>query len=242
MLLSMVDVSSGAPLRLRQEAQFKQRFNVAASRAKDQLWLVHSLDPERDLKDGDLRRGLIAHVRDPEARLRKERETRARAESAFEEEVIQRLLAASYEIKPQVWVGNYRIDIIVGTGQNQVAIECDGDRFHGVDQIPADMARQAVLERAGWRFVRIRGTRFFRDQDATMGWVCGELSRLGVSPTTAVPDVRSNEGAELREAIEHHAWEIMRDLGWIPVTTDAMAAAADDVTEITMEPQPLPLS
>lgn len=220
-LLSMVDSPTGAPLRLRQEPHFKQRFNVAASRAKDQLWLVHSLEPERDLKPGDLRRELISHVRDPEARLRKEREALARAESPFEEEVIRRLVAAGYEVTPQVWVGNYRIDMVVGSGQSQVAVECDGDRFHGVDQIPSDMARQAVLERAGWRFVRIRGTRFFRDPDATMAWVTSELEKLGVPLATSMPNERSSTGAELRSAIERRAWEIMRELQWVPAQHEA---------------------
>ena len=219
-LLSMVDASVGTPLRMRQEPQFKQRFNVAASRARDQLWLVHSLDPERDLKPGDLRRELVAHVRDPEARLRKERETLARAESPFEEEVIRRLIAAGYEVTPQVWVGSYRIDMVVGSGQLQVAVECDGDRFHGIDQIPADMVRQAILERAGWRFIRIRGTRFYRDPDATMAWVTSELEKLGIGRTASMSNQRSNAGAELRDEIERRMWEVLRDLQWIPAQSD----------------------
>ena len=220
-LLSMVDVPTGAPLRIRQETSFKQRYNVAASRAKDQMWLVHSLDPAHDLKDGDLRRQLIAHARDPEARLRKQREAQERAESPFEEAVIRHLIAADYAVTPQVWVGNYRIDLVVTSGQSEVAIECDGDRYHGVEQIPADMARQAILERAGWRFVRIRGTRFFRDPDGTMAWVRGELDRLGISPTTTVPDSQTLAGTELRESIERRAWEFMREQEWAPALVDS---------------------
>ena len=215
-LLSMVDVSTGTPLRIRQEPSFKQRYNVAASRARDQMWLVHSLDPAHDLKEGDLRRELISHVRDPEARLRKQREALARAESPFEEAVIRHLVAAGYAVTPQVWVGNYRIDLVVTSGQQEVAIECDGDRYHGVEEIPADMARQAILERAGWRFVRIRGTRFFRDPEGTMTWVRGELERLGIRPATDVPDRAASAGADLREAIERRAWEIMREQEWAP--------------------------
>ena len=45
------------------------------------------------------------------------------------------------------------------------------------------MARQAVLERTGWRFVRIRGTRFYRAPDETMEWVQSELSKLGIEPS-----------------------------------------------------------
>src|SRR5438445_2793180 len=36
----------------------RQRLNVAASRAKNQMWLVYSLDPTINLKPGDLRRKL----------------------------------------------------------------------------------------------------------------------------------------------------------------------------------------
>ncbi|HLL53028.1 MAG TPA: DEAD/DEAH box helicase, partial [Myxococcaceae bacterium] len=41
MFLSMVDSPQGGPLTLREQNMFKQRFNVAVSRAKDQLWVVH---------------------------------------------------------------------------------------------------------------------------------------------------------------------------------------------------------
>jgi len=55
---------------MRQEGPkkiFKKRFNVAASRARDQMWVVHSLNYETDLKPGDYRRRLIEHAVDPEA-------------------------------------------------------------------------------------------------------------------------------------------------------------------------------
>jgi very-short-patch-repair endonuclease len=174
--LSMVDSPAGAPLAIRREPLFKQRYNVAASRARDQLWLVHSLDPRRDLQPGDLRAALIEHVRDPGARRRALQDAQRRAESPFEMAVMERLVDAGYRVEPQVWVGQYRIDMVVSDGREQVALECDGDRFHGVDEIPLDMARQAVLERAGWRFIRIRGTRFYRDPERTMAGVVETLS------------------------------------------------------------------
>jgi len=220
-LLSMVDVPTGAPLRRRETELFKQRYNVAASRAKDQLWLVHSLDPDRDLHAGDLRRVLIEHMRAPSAKRSAVESAQSRAESPFEAAVIERLVNAGYRVEPQVWVGHYRIDMVVSDGANQVALECDGDRFHGVDQIPADMTRQAILERAGWRFVRVRGTRFFRDPEATTGWILSELTRLGVEP--AGPDGRSVEadveGQTLREAIVRRAHEVMREQNWLPSLT-----------------------
>jgi very-short-patch-repair endonuclease len=213
--LSMVDTATGATLAMRRSDAFKQRFNVAASRARDQMWLVHSLDPGRDLQSGDLRRRLIEYVRDPGARHRARQRVIQRAESPFEEAVGERLVAAGYQVRSQVVIGNYRIDMVVFDGAGEVAVECDGDRFHGPDQIPADMARQAILERVGWRFVRIRGTRFYRDPQTTMSWVFRELSRLGVQPSSAEPRHDASAAAgEFKRRVVRRALEILREQGW----------------------------
>ena len=63
--LSVVDTSSGHPLPFRDQQMFKQRYNVAASRARDQMWVVHSLNVQTDLRAGDLRRRLIEHAQRP---------------------------------------------------------------------------------------------------------------------------------------------------------------------------------
>lgn len=226
--LSMIDSPSGRPLHRRQDDALKQRYNVAASRARDQLWLIHSLDPNRDLHADDLRRRLIEHVRDPSARRAAIQRAQERAESPFERRVVERLISAGYRTEPQVWVGQHRIDMVVSDNDGQVAIECDGDRFHGVDQIPADMARQAILERAGWRFIRIRGTRFYGDPDEAMRWVFSELERLAIRPgSRVVPPGPSGSAAEFRDDVSRRAWEIMRTLEWI----EPVAAALEGMTE-----------
>ena len=216
--LSMVDSPAEEPLSFRQTSVFKQRYNVAASRAKDQMWLIHSLDPERDLKAGDLRRALIEHVRDPGSKRRAIEKANRRAESPFEKAVIEHLMNAGYAVEPQVWVGQYRIDMVVSDGANEIAIECDGDRFHGLDEIPGDLARQAILERAKWRFIRIRGTWFYRDPMGTMARVIEELQRLGVSPKSAVDNniARDEVACAFRDRVVRRAWEILRERGWLP--------------------------
>lgn len=235
MFLSMVDVPKGAPLALNQRPEFKQRYNVAASRAKDQLWLVHSLDPGKDLKPGDLRKRLIDYVRDPSARRRELQKAERRAESPFEKRVLERLIAAGYRTEPQVWIGRYRIDIVVSGDGKQVAVECDGDRFHGLDQIPADMERQAILERAGWRFVRVRGSRFFGDPDQTMAWVFSELMRLGVGPSAASPEPNAVDEKALafRDRLIRRAWEIIRERGWSSAPTQPIVPPPSDFGSLT---------
>lgn len=219
MLLSMVDVPGDeGPLRMRQEDLYKQRYNVAVSRAKDQAWLFHSLDPGRDLKPGDLRRQLIEYFRAPGARGKAAARAIRRAESPFEVEVIKRLVAAGYCVEPQVKVGSYRIDLVVRGSEGQVAIECDGARFHPPSQVPADLERQAILERSGWRFVRIRSTAFYSDPDTAMGEVFNQLGWLEVEPGFSPVTSPDSPEDPVVERIRRRAWEIMRAQGWVDST------------------------
>ena len=173
---------------MRQDDRFKQRFNVAASRARDQLWVVYSLDPSRDLKPGDLRRRLIEYALDPAAIVRTLTVEESRAQSEFERQVLQRLMAAGYRVRAQFPVGAYRIDLVVEGGGQRVAIECDGDRYHPPERLTEDLERQAILERLGWRFLRIRGSEFFRNPDQALARVCQRLADLGVVPEG--PDIQ----------------------------------------------------
>jgi superfamily I DNA and/or RNA helicase len=98
--VSLVDTAERGSLSLRDQELFKQRFNVAASRARDQMWIVHSLSPHNDLKPDDLRRQLIEHAEDPARLMRALEEKEKRTQSNFEREVMKRLTAAGYRVNP----------------------------------------------------------------------------------------------------------------------------------------------
>ena len=209
MFLSMVDTPTGVPLTLKQAASFQQRYNVAASRVKNQMWVVHSLNAATDLKAGDLRKRLIDHARDPKAVTREIEKAEARAESAFEASVIKRLVAARYAVRPQWKVGRYRIDMVVQDGSRRLAVECDGDRYHGPDKMEDDMNRQAILGRLGWKFHRIRGTEFFRDPDAAMIRLFARLNELEIFPNAQVrDDCGSPDSESLTQRLIRRAAEI----------------------------------
>jgi very-short-patch-repair endonuclease len=85
-------------------------------------------------------------------------------ESKFERDVLRDLLQRGYNVKPQYRVGNFRIDFVVTIAPGyRLAIECDGDTFHGPAQIKDDVRRQRVLERLGWNFWRIRASTYYLD-------------------------------------------------------------------------------
>ncbi len=82
-------------------------------------------------------------------------------------------------------MGYYRIDMVVEGAGRRLAIECDGDRYHPLEKLAEDMARQAVLERLGWQFVRIRGSAFYRNGEAAMRPVFNRMAELGITPEVA---------------------------------------------------------
>jgi len=212
MFLSIVDVPANGPLSLRTDDLFKKRYNVAASRARDQMWVIYSVDPNTDLKASDLRRELIVYALDPKAQDRLLKEKEGATESDFERRVLTRLMNAGFQsLEPQYWVGAYRLDFAIRQDRLRVAIECDGERFHGTDKLDEDLARQATLERLGWKFVRIRGSEFYRYEERTISAVCRSLEELGVvKPRDDIPD--TSQDTPLLEILKVRASELLKEL------------------------------
>jgi very-short-patch-repair endonuclease len=186
MFLSMVCAPNevGAPLS---RETFAQRFNVAASRARDRMYLVRSVEAHH-LAEGDrLRRGLLAHFAAPFAGQAPEAsDAREACESPLERDVYDWLVAHGYRVKPQVRVGTYRIDLVVeGDNDARLAIECDGDKYHGADKWTADVRRQRVLERAGWSFWRCFASTFVRRRDVALEDLANALAARGIQPSPA---------------------------------------------------------
>ena len=96
------------------------------------------------------------------------------------------LVKRGFRVEPQVPCGGYRIDFVVeGNEGRRLAIECDGDRFHGPGQWQDDMTRQRVLERAGWTFWRCFASSFVRRRQAVQDDLMGTLADLGIEPLGA---------------------------------------------------------
>jgi hypothetical protein len=68
----------------------KKRFNVATSRARDQLWAVYSFDPDRHLKADDMRLKLLQHMKDPWAAVNAYSNEVGKTDSDFERQVLKR--------------------------------------------------------------------------------------------------------------------------------------------------------
>lgn len=162
-------------------ADMKQRYNVAMSRARDRMYLFRSVEQSAFGED-TLTGRLIRHFKEPfRVNARMTQVLRDRCESGFEFDVYDELVKRGYRVEPQVWCGAYRIDFVVnGAEGRRLAIECDGDRFHGPGQWSDDMARQRVLERAGWTFWRCFASSWARTREACVRDLIQTLDGLGI--------------------------------------------------------------
>ena len=96
---------------------------------------------------------------------------------------------------PQFEVAGYRIDLVVEGMQGRLAVECDGDAWHGPERYEQDMARQRILERCGWTFWRVRGSWFYREPEKALEGLWTTLDRLQILATSAGRDTGLSSSA-----------------------------------------------
>lgn len=199
MLLSLV-VGPNQQYVARTTLADQRRYNVAMSRARDQVWLFHSVRVD-ELSPNDLRYQLLTFFQQPhsaqEPQLDIEALRRAAQgpkeigtapspfESWFELDVCLALMDRGFFVQPQVDVANYRIDLVVDGSTARLAVECDGEHWHGPERYAADMVRQRQLERAGWTFARVREAAFYADEEEAIAAVIEACEDLGIAPWVA---------------------------------------------------------
>ncbi len=183
MYLSMVCAPNDIGAALSRDI-FAQRFNVAASRARDRMILVRSVELAELSESDRLRRSLIAHFERPFTQEpTRVTDLRTLCESRIERELFDWLNGEGYHVTPQVAVGAYRIDMVVeGRDDARLAIECDGDKYQGPQQWIEDMRRQRTLQRVGWKFWRCFAGAFLRRRLAVLEDLRRALADHGIEP------------------------------------------------------------
>ncbi len=196
-------------------AMFEQRFNVAASRARDRMILVRSVQAS-DLSGKDLRLGLLEHfgktaepVVDP---VQAQAGLIGRCTSSFERELCTALVRNGFRVVPQVQVGVHRIDLVVeGTNDRRLAIECDGDEYHGPERWAQDMARQRVLERAGWIVWRCFAADWITHPERVIEELRARLATLGIGPSAQPTGAPTRPMASAIVAVQHAMSHVSSD-------------------------------
>lgn len=164
--LSMVIANNVKFTTLTKEADVR-RFNVAASRARNQMWVFHSVDLE-DLSSRCVRARLLNYCINLNENQNKNMDLKNIFESQFQRDVYKMIKERGCEVKPQVVVGNYKIDFVIEGTNNKFAIECNGDKINKINNWEEEYKKQMCLERVGWKFFKINGSEFYRNPEETM--------------------------------------------------------------------------
>ncbi len=176
---------------------YVQRYNVAASRAKDQMWLFHSVSLSDLGNSEDMRFQLLDYCYGVAKRADVEGASTGAVpedvrvepfDSLFEQRVFNRLHDRGYSVIPQFPAQGYRLDLVVVGGKSRLAVECDGDAWHGPDAYEKDLARQRDLERCGWKFFRVRESAFYVDKAAALEELWTVLEDLEIHPSGWTPE------------------------------------------------------
>jgi hypothetical protein len=208
-LLSLVDtVRNAEVMTLRGSDEWKRVYNVATSRARDQLWVVYSMDPTTELKKGDLRLRLISHAEQHSGAPKIGQRPSVKFESAFEKSLNDRLVDLGYDAIPKYRVGEFEVDFMIeGDTGTKAVISCEGDRIVSETAILSRMERQLTLERLGWHFIHLRASDYLSEESRAMRKLVRKLASLKIEPMTerpanAAPKV---ERVDLRDKIMKRA-------------------------------------
>lgn len=171
----------------------ENRLNVAITRAKEEIIVVSSIEPEElnvanvSQVGPKLFKSYLKYVRGV-SKLQKEqideviREVNVEVHthvksnelhfnSPFEEQVYQQLMILGYEVVTQVGMSGYRIDIAIihpfDSSRFILGIECDGAMYHSSKNAKErDVYRQKFLEGRGWTIERIWSRNWWRNPSA----------------------------------------------------------------------------
>lgn len=172
----------------------ENRLNVAITRAKEQIIVISSIDPQElnvstskqlgprlfksyleyaravSSLDKDKINQILAEVNE-EIHTQKQNHGDIIFDSPFEEEVYKQLRELGYQVDTQVGLSGYRIDLAVLHPKDPhkyiLGIECDGAMYHSSPSArERDIYRQRFIESKGWKITRIWSRNWWKSPSA----------------------------------------------------------------------------
>lgn len=173
MFISMVDSPEDKPLRLVSEGAeelTKKRYNVAFSRARDQEFLVTSLEPAH-LKTGDLRQWTLEYFLEMGEKTNEdgdvilEQNQREHVLTPFQEEVRDALIEQGFQVSSHHSAGNYPLPLVVEESGKVAIITSGNEGRQDKEELRENLYRTLILERVGWKLAHVRESKFTYDKE-----------------------------------------------------------------------------
>jgi very-short-patch-repair endonuclease len=164
-----------------------RRLNVLFTRAKRRVELFTSMTAADILPGDNTNWGVLALKRYLEyaatGRLETGDEGGGEPDSDFEMFVAEALSAKGYQVRTQVGVAGYRIDLGIKHPAYPhgylLGVECDGASYHSAKCVrDRDALRQEVLEGLGWKLYRVWSTDWFHDPQREIDKLTRHIEQL----------------------------------------------------------------
>lgn len=159
--------------------------NVAFTRARDEIHVFHS-GPVDSFGMAGGRRGALGdwmiHCTSVQAEGgRRVSRRHGKVDSEFESDVAEALRARGVDVQHQYPACGFSIDLMCELAGQRLAVECDGEIYHEDEHgnlRTEDLERQAILERANWRVLRIPYRKWRSQPDVQVGRVLDALRAI----------------------------------------------------------------
>jgi very-short-patch-repair endonuclease len=158
--------------------------NVAFTRAREEMHVFHSAPIEQfgmASGEGAIKDWLAYCAKIETTSFNPRTLGVQRAQSEFEVEVMEAPRTQSLAVVPQYPSCGFFIDLVAQKDDARIALECDGEIWHEDehgDLKTEDVRRQEILERAGWRVLRIPYRRWRADPASQIARVTRALSEV----------------------------------------------------------------
>jgi hypothetical protein len=178
--LAVLPGSKPAPLT---SDNYRRQFTVATSRARDQLFLFHSVELS-ELSPDCVRFSLLKYCQNISSDNTIDSLDRdSLFVSQLEQDVYEHIVQKGYSASVKVQVGvSKHLDIVIEGDRARLAVECDGDKALTMEQWKIEFDQQTVLERVGWHFHRIQGSYFYQDPENALLSVFEKCKQLQIHP------------------------------------------------------------
>lgn len=154
---------------------YKKRYNVAMSRGRDQVFIMHSFNPETDLKEEDIRKELFEYCfncgkeQAMESRYFKEELV------PFEQEIKECLEARGFKVRSHSASGDYLTGLVIEGEKREIRLVCESEKYQEGTELEEEIDRLAVFERIGWEMVYISASCFYQNPDEAIENLIAEI-------------------------------------------------------------------
>lgn len=180
MFLSMVIGNNIKFASLTKEDDIK-RFNVAASRAKNQMWIFHSIDL-KDLNKDCVRYELLEYCINYKKYNGNNNKLEYMVKGSLQKEIYNIINNKGYDIYPSSDICGFKVDFIVEGTNNKVAIKCRnyGNEKKNIKEIREEYKLELKLKNMGWNILKIRDLDFYRNPERVILDLSLKLNPLGI--------------------------------------------------------------